>query len=484
MNNLLNKYKIISTPAKAALWFTICNLLVKGISFISVPIFTGMMTDDEYGILSIFMSYEQVILIIATWEIQLGAYQKGLFNYKDDQRLFTSATQALINILTIVFFSIMFIFNSLLTKVTGMSIHILLLLFVYLLLQPSYSCWLARKRTVYDYKSAVIVTLIYSIINVVVPMVALVVVDKTADIKFSFTLFASAIVCIFFYIPNANYISLARYWDKVKEIWKFLIHFEAPLVLHSLSYLVLSQADRIMIGSMVGNAQAAYYSVAYNLANVIGILQTSLNQSLLPWRYEMLEKKNYKRISDVSNYLLVAVGVVIFMFVLISPEIMKIFFTASYYEAIWCIPPIAVSVYFMFLYTIFVNIETYYEKTQYVMYVSVSCGIINVFLNYVCIQIWGYIACGYTTMVSYILFSVGHYFFMKHVLKKEADGVQVVDIRMILLISVLVVVLSVISTVLYPLTIVRYVILVAICIVSLAFRKRIMMFVKSIRAKN
>ena len=484
MNNIIGKYKLLSAPAKAALWFTICNLLVKGISFISVPIFTRMMSDEEYGILSIFMSYEQVILIIATWEIQLGAYQKGLFNYREDQKLFTSATQALVNILTVVVFAIIFLLKCLITNLIGMSIGVLVVLFVYLLLQPSYSCWLARKRTEYDYKPAVIVTLIYSIANVLVPMVALYMVGQTANVKFIFTLIASCSVCIIFYIPFANYSTLIKSWNKVKEFWKFLIRFEAPLVLHSLSYLILSQSDRIMIGSMVGNAQAAYYSVAYNLANLVNILQTSLNQSLLPWRYEMLEKKNYKRIAEVSNYLLIGVSTVIFMFVLVSPEIMRIFFISSYYEAVWCIPPIAVSVYFMFLYTIFVNIETYYEKTRYVMYVSVSCGLLNIVLNYVCIQIFGYIACGYTTLFSYMCFSGGHYIFMQRVLKNEADGAKVVDVRMIVLISFTVVVLSIISTLLYPLIFVRYGILLAICVVAFVFRKKMMNIINSIRIKN
>ena len=82
--SIKKRYIDMAAPAKAALWFTMCNFLLKGISFITVPMFTRLLPSEEYGKLSVFTSYEQVILILATWEIQLGAYQKGIFKYTED----------------------------------------------------------------------------------------------------------------------------------------------------------------------------------------------------------------------------------------------------------------------------------------------------------------------------------------------------------------------------------------------------------------
>ena len=46
--NITSKYRSLSVQAKAALWFTICSFLQKGISFITVPIFTRLMSTQEY----------------------------------------------------------------------------------------------------------------------------------------------------------------------------------------------------------------------------------------------------------------------------------------------------------------------------------------------------------------------------------------------------------------------------------------------------
>ncbi len=45
--NITSKYRSLSVQAKAALWFTICSFLQKGISFITVPIFTRLMSTEE-----------------------------------------------------------------------------------------------------------------------------------------------------------------------------------------------------------------------------------------------------------------------------------------------------------------------------------------------------------------------------------------------------------------------------------------------------
>lgn len=473
VNIFFKRYKTLSLPAKAAIWFTICNFILKGISFISGPIFTRILPTDEYGIQSIFLSYEQLILIFATWEIQLGAYTKGLFKYRDDVALYTTATQALTNILTIACFTIIFLFNGLVTKATKMRPPILALLFVYLIVQPSYTLWLNRKRKAYDYRASVSVTLIYSIINVVIPITALLVFNKTANIKFGATLIGSSVICLLFYFRYANYWVLPKYWNKVKIYWIYNIRFEGPLVLHSLSYLILSQADRVMISHMVGDSQAAFYSVAYSIAGILSIFQSSVNQALQPWRYQMLEEKNYSSIKRVTNWLLVGFCTLIIAFLFIVPECMQFLFTADYIESLWCIPPIAASIFFMFLYTIFVNIEEYYEKTKYVVYVSVFCGVINIILNYIFIQIFGYIACAYTTLFSYMLFAAGHYFFMRKTLQSKEIKEDVVDSRAIKSISGCLILVSILVIAFYNLPIIRYSLLLILCSIAVNYRKRI-----------
>lgn len=478
---LREKYNKLSAPVKAALWFTVCNFVLKGISFISGPLFTRILSSEEYGKYSVFLSYEQIILILATWEIQIGSYQKGIFKYKDNIQEYTSATQLLTNFLTIILFIIIFICQRAFVSLTGMNKFDIIFLFLYLVFRPAYDCWLAQKRKDYNYKPAVMVTLLYSIANVIIPLLALFVFERTANVKFETTLATSALICFFLYLPNANYRKILKKIDKIKDYWNFNITFGAPLVLHSLSFLVLSQSDRIMISKMAGNSQAAFYSVAYSIASVVTIIQNSINQSMVPWQYQKLEEGELEKVKNVFHSLLLIFAIAIIAFLLIIPEAIKILFTSSYYEAIWCIPPITVGIFFMFLYSIFVNVESYYENTQYIMYVSITCAIINVILNYFGIKIFGYIACAYTTLISYILFAIGHYLFMKKVLRKNLIKKNIVNPIIVILVSVGAVVTSIIITILYTQVVIRYLILTIVIIVTLIFKNKILLLFSSIR---
>ncbi|BCZ28025.1 polysaccharide biosynthesis protein [Claveliimonas bilis] len=486
LKKLISNYKQLSNPVKAAFWFTICNLLLKGISLITVPIFTRMLSEIEYGKLSLFVSYEQFFLILSTWEIQNGAYQKGIFKYKDNIKNYTAATISLVNLLTVAFFCIIFLLITPISNFTQISADIFIVLCVYFIVRPAYDCWLIRQRTEYKYKNAVILTLLYSLANVFIPICALKVIGETAQIKYVSGLIISILICLGFYVFSL--VPLKSIWKDKKrtvEQWSFMLRFEGPLVLHSLSYLILNQSDRVMIGKLVGNAQAAYYSIAYNLSTVIVLFQNSINQALLPWRYQMLEEKKYKQMKEVNTNLLIIFAMGILLFILICPEIMRVLFTENYYEAVWCIPPISLSVYFMFLYTIFVNIETYFEKTQYVMYVSGTCSIINIILNYFGIIYFGYISCAYATLVSYILFSIGHYYFMKRTLEKnDIKSSEIVDSKMLIFISILIIIITILFICLYNYYILRWAVIGMLVLLIVMKREKIYGILTMVRGEK
>ena len=60
----LLKYKNLPVQMKASFWFLICAFLQKGISAISTPIFTRIMTPAEYGQYGVFNSWYGIVTII------------------------------------------------------------------------------------------------------------------------------------------------------------------------------------------------------------------------------------------------------------------------------------------------------------------------------------------------------------------------------------------------------------------------------------
>ena len=87
--NIVEKYKELSPPVKASLWYTICNVINKGIALLSTPIFTRVMSEEQYGQFSIFQSWVSILIIFTSLNVFLSGYQKGLILFADDVERFT-----------------------------------------------------------------------------------------------------------------------------------------------------------------------------------------------------------------------------------------------------------------------------------------------------------------------------------------------------------------------------------------------------------
>ena len=104
----INKYRSMAIQAKASIWYTICNFLQKGISFIIVPIYVRLLTTDEYGAWSVFQSWRDILIIFASLNLFSGVYTKTLVDNKDDRDRYTSSMQGLGTVVSLGFLIIYF----------------------------------------------------------------------------------------------------------------------------------------------------------------------------------------------------------------------------------------------------------------------------------------------------------------------------------------------------------------------------------------
>lgn len=469
----------LNSPAKAAIWFIVGNFIAKGIGFISLPIFTRMMNASEYGIASIFLTYEQIILIFGTFEMYLGTYQRGLFKYRKTEDDYSGFTVLLMNCITVIAFLILAINYHMLFRYTKITVLVLLSMFIRTFFQPAYECWLVRKRIAYDYKYAVIANIMLAILNIIVPIVAMRSICSNAEIRIASGLFATSVFSIFFWgfeIRKIKKINISQIYD----YFKFNMHMALPNVPHALSFLILANADRIMIEKMVGETEVAYYSVAYAIGSVLMILQTSVSSVFAPWMYRSIEKHDEKAVSSLNCRISLLLGTIILLFVLVIPDIFCMLFSEEYADAYVCIAPIALSSLFMYIYSGFVHYELYNEKPRYVMIVSSLCAILNVLLNYLFIPILDYRVCCWTTLVSYIFFALGHYIFARKVSVIKGTAFPF-DVRRLALICTVHVLLICMSICIYDYWIIRYCIVFIILGLIFVFRKQILLSISTIK---
>lgn len=465
----VQKYNSLSSAVKASVWFTICNFMQKGISMLTVPIFTRLMTTEQYGIYSVYQSCYSIITIFATLNLYSGVFNVGMAKYENDRNEFTLSLQNLCTFITGCLFVLYLVFQDYWNQLFGLDNIYIYAMFIELLFAPAFTFWSARERFEYKYHGLVLATLILAIGSPLIGIIAVLSSVHKAEARVLSFVFVQAVVGLLFYIYNS--VRCKRAFSI--KYWKYGLSFNLPLLPHYLSQIILGQADRVMINSMVGAAKAAIYSVAYNISSLMNLITNAINSSYIPFTYNALKKREYKKLATTTNIVLLMIAFGSIIVTSFGPEVIMIFAPKEYYEAIWVIPPVSASVYFMFLYPLFGNIEFYFEENKFVTLASIGGAIVNVILNWLAIPLWGYIAAAYTTLICYILYAFGHYIFMKFILKKHGVLEDVYNNKFIFLLSLSVIVLMIIMTLIYNNFVLRYLVVLVVLIIAVINRKNI-----------
>lgn len=423
--------------------------------------FSDILQPKEYGRMSIYMSYEQLMFIICTFELSIGAYQRGVLKFKNNVKLYTQSCIVLSWIITFVFGAIIIILKTSF-NIPEMNNSVLFLLLIYFFTQVSYNCWITRMRYKYKYKPVVLTTLIFTVGGTICGLLAVYLYAPTANIKYIAVLIFEIIFCIPFILKD--FFNFDFSLNKIKEMWSqisYTLKMQIPVVFHSLSYIVLSSVDRIMIGAMIGSSEAGIYSIAYSLSMSITLFHSSLNQVYRPKRLMDMESKNYIAIKGSTNKLILVILLLTTIFILVAPDLMRIMFSESYLDAVWLIPPIAIGSYFMFFYSIFTDIEISLDKSKIIGIISVVCALLNIIMNYFALKYWGYMACAYTTLISYLIFAVAHYISTRKICTKQnINFYNIFDQKSIILSNTAIIIFLPLSLLLYCSNVLRYVFVV------------------------
>lgn len=472
------KYNKSSIQVKAALWYMVCSVVQKAVAFCTTPIFTRIMSTDDFGLYTVYNSWYWIVAVFATLNLYCGAFNNGMFDYKNERDFYTSTIQGLSTTISTILFVIYLFAYEKVYQATGLTLMMGILMYLEVLTSPALSFWLARQRFEYRYKAMTFVTLGIAVFR---PVFSAVIVLLSANkgiariVSYVGVQFAVGLV---FYIYN--FYKGKKFFNKT--IWRNALAFNIPLIPHYLSQTLLNQADKLMIDAYCGRSEAGIYQLAMSLAMVTSIVNTSISHSLLPWIYEKLKQRDVGNIGKTCTMLMFPVAIVNLILILFAKEAIWIMGGSQYMDAVYVLPPITWSVFFMFVYGLFSNIEFYYKKTQYTMWASFWGCTLNLILNYLFIPKFGYYAAGYTTLFSYITITAIHYYFVRKI-EKEEDLNKIFRYKEIIAIAILGTAFSIVIQFTYRNSILRYVIVILVTLVCLIKWKKIVGVIKLLKKR-
>lgn len=447
----MNKGNVI---VKSGIWYTISNFLLRGIGFITTPIFTRLLSQEEFGSFSNYSSWLGILVIIITLNLE-STLISARFEFEERLDEYMSSILLLSTVSTLSWCAIVNFFMEPVSEFLGMSPIYINSMFVYLLFFPAINLFQTKEQYFYKYKTSILLSFLLSIGASVLSVVFVITFPNALDGRVLGNIMPTILIGAVIY---------TLIWIKGKRIalsdWKYALRICIPYIPHLLSLTVLSSTDRIMITKMCGESATALYSVAYNVAMIITLLLSALNGAFSPWLGEKLSKKEYVDIRRVSKLYICLFAYLAIGIMLLAPEVLFVMGGKAYMSARAVMIPVALGCMCQFLYTLFVNVEQFSKKTIGMAFASMSAALLNYVLNLWLIPKFGYVAAAYTTLIGYMWLLFIH-MLLVYLMKMN----QVYSYRFVLAVLIIMIIFSFGMGYIYTNVCIRY---VFICIYALS----------------
>ncbi len=388
--------------------YLISSILIKGIVFLTMPLFTKLMSVEDFGIYNAYMSYEAILSIIMT----IGAavvVRNAWIEYADNFPIFEKA----INQILFLWFFIILLFLMFFEILTRGGISELLglssILLVCLLFHSSGYGLVIMETEKYrmEFKAFKVLGLSLAI-TVSSIIISLVLIDVTSE-KYTARIIGSAIPYILFWIIYFIKYNLQTIKPH-KSLYKYVLTLGLPAVPYILCENIMLQSDRIMIERFIGAYEAGIYSTVSTVASIIMIVGNALDNVWCPWSYKMIQVGNIKKLKLTSTYYHLLYAFICIGFGMIAPELIKIFTSREdYWKYSWLIYPMILMLFLYLTSRIPSNLLLFYKKTKYIAAMIFCTTILNIILNYCCFRIYNFQIAAVTSLISMFLLTVIQY---------------------------------------------------------------------------
>ncbi len=394
------------TLVKSSFWYTLSGFLTRAIGFITVPIFTRLLTKEQIGDFTVYCSWQSILLIICGLEVY-ATINRARFDYEKEEAFNSYITSALIlsTLFTSVVIALYTLFPGLFYKVLLIDEKYMAMMFLYLLTYPAYGMFQAKQRIEYKYKlnAAIAFTIVVSSTLLAVLFVNVFKADKLYGRivgQFSLYIITGFVFYIYFFIKSRRINA---------ENIKYALKIGLPLVFTLLGSNILLSSDSLVVKHLCSGEQVSYISINHSCVNIMLILVQMLNSAWAPWFYDKLHSGDYHTIRKAFKLFVWMIILGTVTVVVLAPEIIMILGGKQYAEAIYILPVNVLNGVFTVLTCQFVNLETFYKKPHYAAIITGIIAILNVLLDIAGVKLFGYTAVCYATALCQIILIGIHY---------------------------------------------------------------------------
>lgn len=380
----------------------ICTQLV---SFLLLPVYTGILSTEEYGAVDLIITYTSLLLPIVTLQLE-----QALFRFVIEKRGNSETISSIISTIYIITFFAVSIFS-------------ILFIFVSPLIASKYRYFLLANLVANSFSSLMLQTArglgnngIYAFGSflsaslMVLLNILFIVILHMGAYGMMYAHIIGALICgvyVFFALKIYRYIDIKR--PDINEIKRFL-GYSLPLIPNQISWWILSASDRTVILWKMGVSYNGVYSIAGKFSNLYGVMFNIFN---LSWTelisvhfYDANREKTFSELQDMVVRLLICIYLGI---VSIMPFVFPVMINNKYSDAYYQIPILMLGIFFSAMIGV---MSAYYiadKNTKVIAKTSMSCAFLNLVLDILLMPFIGLYAASIASVIAYFIMYIVRY---------------------------------------------------------------------------
>ena len=403
--------------SKSVIWQLIGKFALQGVAFFTTPIFTRILTPENYGTIALYTSWSSILMVVLSLQTYGSIATARIRFTKEEMLAYLSSTLSISVIAYAVFFCIILAFRGTFAKLFGLDETL-----VSLLLLHSFASYVIAFFVAYldQHKKVVqssLISVSSTVCSVVLALIFVLNFENKVYGKVIGQLIPLGIIGII--ILFVIYIKGKCFWNSSYN--KYCLLLTIPLVVHGVGHMVFTQADRILLQRFQNESVLGVYSVTYSLCSVLSIIFAAVNTAWIPFYYDFKKTNNNEAIKEHSRRYVKFITIIFIGFILLSFDVFKIMAPEPYWDGLKIIPIFVAAFYFLYLYHFPVVFEYYYERTKLIPVATILVAVINIVLDVVLIPRYAAFGAVFATMISQILLFSFHFVVARFVIKEKFD---------------------------------------------------------------
>lgn len=383
--------------AKNTVIVSIGKICTQLITFFLLPVYTAVLSNEEYGVVDLLNTLTSLLLPIATLQIE-----QGIFRYLLDCRENKEKQTTLITTVS-KFILVQSAICILIFLCASPFIHneYKYFLMANLLMGILSSISLQICRGLGDNKTYAVGSFITGALTVILNVIFIVVFKWGAYGMLIATAISNFLCAIYVFVKKKIY----KYIDikqNDKKLLKDIIKYSVPLIPNMISWWIVSASDRTIISAVIGVAQNGIYSAANKFSGIFSTLYSVFN---LTWTESASININSEDrdefFSKIFDFIVRFFGSLCLGTIAVMPFVFGILVNEKFAESYYQIPILILGSVFNILVSFLGSVYVAKKLTKEIAKTSIIAAIINIVVNIALINQIGLYAASISTVIAY-----------------------------------------------------------------------------------